>query len=204
MLTHIREKLRFYEKGNKVSQSALTQLEGEILQLRNGVSHCKKDRDSIRDDNKELKIKQGFASNELLISDFEKRKRTILFTYDRISDLQARHHALSLQVALPSPKIQSTSTVRGSGTFLHIFSLFSVYFLYFFCVFTVLYLIFLFFVFTIFFLLFFVSLSYFYLLSYIRQSRFLSSEIPFAFINFFLSFPVFSRFFIIFYLSFFN
>ena len=80
-----------------MSQTSLTQLEGNILNLRNGVSHCKKDRDNIRDDNKELKVKQGFASNELLISDFEKRKRTILSTSDRVRDLQARHHALSIQ-----------------------------------------------------------------------------------------------------------
>ena len=98
VLTHIREKLRFYEKGNKVCQIELTRLESDILNLRNILSLCKKDRDCVRDDNKELKVKQGFASNELLISDFEKRKRTILFTSDRVRDLQARHHALSMQI----------------------------------------------------------------------------------------------------------
>ena len=97
-MTHIREKLRFYEKRNKTAKIELNDLETDILNLRNVVSLCKKDRDNVRHDNKELKIKQGFASNELLISDFEKRKRTILFTTDRVNDLQARHHALSLQI----------------------------------------------------------------------------------------------------------
>jgi hypothetical protein len=41
------------------------------------VSTAKKGRDALRDDNKDLKLKQGFASNDLLISDYERRKRTI-------------------------------------------------------------------------------------------------------------------------------
>ena len=131
VLTHIREKLRFYEKGNKVSQIELTRLENEILDLRNDLSICKKDRDCVRDDNKELKVKQGFASNDLLISDFEKRKRTILFTSDRVRDLQARHHALSMQITNinnnnnnKNPAHHSfdrnasvTSSIRGSGSY---------------------------------------------------------------------------------------
>ena len=80
------------------------------MNLRNGVSHCKKDRDNIRDDNKELKVKQGFASNELLISDFEKRKRTILSTSDRVRDLQARHHALSIQA-----NMNCNSNINNNG-----------------------------------------------------------------------------------------
>ena len=41
------------------------------------MSTAKKGRDALRDDNKDLKLKQGFASNDLLISDYERRKRTI-------------------------------------------------------------------------------------------------------------------------------
>ena len=41
------------------------------------MSTAKKGRDVLRDDNKDLKLRQGFAANDLLISDFERRKRTI-------------------------------------------------------------------------------------------------------------------------------
>ena len=103
VLTHTREKLRFYEKKNKISQINLTDLEARILDLRTAVSNSKKTRDGIRDEKKELKVKQGFASNELLISDFEKRKKTIQCTIDRIDDLQDRHHVLSHQIASYPP-----------------------------------------------------------------------------------------------------
>ena len=85
---------------------------------------AKKGRDALRDDNKDLKLKQGFASNDLLISDYERRKRTIfiakvvdrtspmllqlsshacflrlaLHSQDKIRDLQERYRALSAQV----------------------------------------------------------------------------------------------------------
>ena len=121
MLTHTREKLRFYEKGNKISQINLTDLEARTLDLRTGVSNSKKIRDGIRDEKKELKVKQGFASNELLISDFEKRKKTIQCTIDRINDLQDRHHVLSHQIAsyppvpVIHPSSSSSSLKGGSG-----------------------------------------------------------------------------------------
>jgi Domain of unknown function (DUF4201) len=123
VLTHTREKLRFYEKSNKVSQVRLTELEEKTLCLRGEVSSCKQLRDATRDEKKELKIRQGFANNELLISDFENRKRDILCTADRIADLQNRHHSLSLLVASfpPAPVAfpshsSSSSTLRGGSS----------------------------------------------------------------------------------------
>jgi hypothetical protein len=123
VLTHTREKLRFYEKSNKVSQVRLTELEEKTLFLRGEVSSCKQLRDATRDEKKELKIRQGFANNELLISDFENRKRDILCTADRIADLQSRHHSLSLLVASfpPAPVAfpshsSSSSTLRGGSS----------------------------------------------------------------------------------------
>ena len=98
VLTHVREKLRYYEKNNKANQSELNVLEMDSMKLRAEVSITKKGRDALRDDNKDLKLKQGFASNDLLISDFEKRKRTIYVTKDKIRDLQERYRALSAQV----------------------------------------------------------------------------------------------------------
>ena len=158
-MTHIREKLRFYEKRNKTAKIELNDLETEILSLRNVVSLCKKDRDNVRHDNKELKIKQGFASNELLISDFEKRKRTILFTTDRVNDLQARHHALSLQINNMNnannnngyhKNSSSTLSARGLSKILFIFFYFVLFYSYFYFI-------------LLYFILFFLSTSMFYL-----------------------------------------
>ena len=98
VLTHVREKLRYYEKNNKANQTELNALEMDSMKLRAEVSMTKKGRDALRDDNKDLKLKQGFASNDLLISDFDKRKRTIFVTKDKIRDLQERYRALSAQV----------------------------------------------------------------------------------------------------------
>lgn len=98
VLTHVREKLRFYEQNNKADQGELNALETDSMKLRAEVSSTKKGRDALRDDNKDLKLKQGFASNDLLIADFERRKRTVYVTKDKIRDLQERYRALSAQV----------------------------------------------------------------------------------------------------------
>ena len=78
------------------------------------MSAAKKTRDSLRDDNKDLKLKQGFASNDLLISDFEKRKRTIYIFKDKIRDLQERYRALSAQVVPYDPSMPAKGSLGGS------------------------------------------------------------------------------------------
>jgi predicted nucleic acid-binding Zn-ribbon protein len=117
VLTHAREKLRYYEHNNKVTQLELNDLETEILKLRSEVAITKRARDALREDNKDLKLKQGFASNDLLTADFERRKKSIYAIKDKIRDLQERYRALSAQV-IPyesyTPKPGGTLNMRGS------------------------------------------------------------------------------------------
>ena len=67
ILTHIREKLRYYDKNNKITQNELNELENEIVYLRAEVAATKKDRDVVREENKDLRLKQGIEYVEYSI-----------------------------------------------------------------------------------------------------------------------------------------
>lgn len=79
VLTHIREKLRYYSKSNEITAKELSNVDTEILSLRSVVNESKHIRDETRLDNKELKLKQGFATSAMLVQDFEKRWESFYF-----------------------------------------------------------------------------------------------------------------------------
>ena len=77
----------------------------------------------MKNEKHEIKLKQGFSHNELLISDFEERKNTISNSIDKVQDLQDRHQSLSLLVAsyppVPQgfpPHFSSSSILRGGSS----------------------------------------------------------------------------------------
>jgi chromosome segregation ATPase len=110
-------------KTNDRSRKELDAVEMEILGIRGELNAVKKDRDQVRDDNKELKRKQGFATNDLLLFDYEKRKASIDRAKDQIIDLQERYRVLSKQVMDYSHKISrgqmllSAPSTSGSSPF---------------------------------------------------------------------------------------
>ena len=121
-LVKIREKLQFYENGNESLKQNFTEIEDKIVKLRLIVLSKKKQRDVMKNEKHEIKIKQGFSHNDLLINDFEERKNTILNSIDQVQDLQDRHQSLSLLVAsyppLPQgfpPHFSSSSLLRGGS-----------------------------------------------------------------------------------------
>lgn len=100
----------------------VAEIENEIVKMRLMVLNKKKQRDIIKNEKNEIKIKQGFSHNELLISDFEERKNTILNSIDKVQDLQDRHQSLSLLIAsyppVPQgfpPHYSSSSMLRGGS-----------------------------------------------------------------------------------------
>ena len=100
----------------------VAEIENEIVKMRLIVLNKKKQRDVIKNEKHEIKIKQGFSYNELLISDFEERKNTISNSIDKVQDLQDRHQSLSLLIAsyppVPQdfpPHFSSSSMLRGGS-----------------------------------------------------------------------------------------
>jgi histone deacetylase 6 len=98
ILTHIREKLRYVEQSNRALQEKLAELESYISTRRNNVTSKKLDRDTLRGENKEFKAKQGFASSDLLLVDYEKRKYQTTEMHASITELKNRYDLLAKQM----------------------------------------------------------------------------------------------------------
>ena len=76
----------------------MTSLESELVDKRNTVTTEKLNRDSIRHDNKHLKAKQGFASSDLLLVDFEQRSSKVEEMRAKVAELKARYSMLMKMV----------------------------------------------------------------------------------------------------------
>jgi hypothetical protein len=98
ILTHIREKLRYVTTHNKIAREDLIVVDSEINRERSILTTSKHDRDTIREDNVELKRQRGFATSDLLIIDFEKRKKTISELSTEIDELRERYFLLTQQI----------------------------------------------------------------------------------------------------------
>lgn len=114
VLTHIREKLRFIEKNNRNLQDSVNKLDAVITRLRNVVTSYKLERDSIRLENKEWKAKQGFATNELLLTDYENQKNSTEILKAQVVELKSRYDSLTRQIQMYSGTGKSTSLLSNS------------------------------------------------------------------------------------------
>eukprot|EP01035_Chromulina_nebulosa_P029004 gene29004-38374_t len=103
ILTHIREKLRFVEQANAVVQAQLSSHEDELTKLRNQVTLEKLSRDAIKLENK---AKQGFATSDLLLMDYEKRTQRVETLRTTLNELKERYTIL----------LQQTNKVNGITT----------------------------------------------------------------------------------------
>lgn len=97
ILTHLREKLRFLEKVNSVDREKLHELEHSMTKMRNTVTIDKLNRDAIRLENKDLKAKQGFATSDLLLVDFEQRNAKLESLRATVDELKQRYQILMQQ-----------------------------------------------------------------------------------------------------------
>lgn len=100
VLTHVREKLRFTETANAVLRGKVADIDQVISRLRNVVTQYKLDRDGIRLENKELRAKQGFATSDLLLMDYESQKQRTEILLAEITELKNRYEILSRQAKL--------------------------------------------------------------------------------------------------------
>ena len=108
VLTHIREKLRFIEQNSQGLRSELEELDYKVAKQRSYLNTSKHDKESVKADNVELRRRQGFATNDMLITDFETRKSSLETLQESIKELQEKHFMLSRQITL------KTKT-KGSG-----------------------------------------------------------------------------------------
>lgn len=121
VLTHVREKLRFTENVNIVLREKVADIDQVISRLRNIVTQYKLERDGIRLENKELRAKQGFATSDLLLMDYEGQKQKTEILLAEITELKNRYEILSRQAKLGNSTSMSGTTsnhnpFEGSGS----------------------------------------------------------------------------------------
>ena len=119
VLTHLREKLWFIEKKNAILRSELESYENTVAKQRHGLNNFKHEKDSIRADNNELKRRQGFATNEQLTIDYEKRKSTIETFKSSIKELQEIHFSLTKHITNSTAMMnrKNSNNYNNSGSF---------------------------------------------------------------------------------------
>ncbi len=116
ILTHIREKLKYIELQNNLLKQKVNTLETFITTKRNSVTIKKLERDELRIENKEYKAKQGFATSDLLLLDYEKRKYQTQEVEANIMELKNRYDLLTKQLQFTNTSnIFSSSMGEGSG-----------------------------------------------------------------------------------------
>ncbi len=116
VLTHVREKLRFIEKTNVKLNGDLSVVENQTMGKRGTLTSGKKGRDSVREDNKELKRKQGFASSSGLLTDYEKRTRNLGDATAKLMELKAKYDMLATQCAKDEEFVLSIKNGRSNRT----------------------------------------------------------------------------------------
>lgn len=112
ILTHIREKLRHVTNENTVVREGLTGVDRNIVNARSNLTVSKHDRDVVRDENVELKRERGFATSDMLIIDFEKRKATMDDLTQSIRELRERHFLLSQQITTNKLTLKAASGLQ--------------------------------------------------------------------------------------------
>lgn len=115
VLTHIREKLRFIEQANEELSEKLAELENTTTELRNIVTSDKLYRDSQRVENKELRAKQGFATSDLLLVDYEGRCAKVEQLKAATTELKDRYGILMRQVNRSIKSSASTPWVMSNS-----------------------------------------------------------------------------------------
>jgi histone deacetylase 6 len=115
VLTHIREKLRFVEQANENLAGKLAHLENTTTDMRNIVTSDKLYRDELRAENKELRAKQGFATSDLLLVDYEGRCAKVEQLKAATTELKDRYGILMRQVNKSLKSSTSTPWVASQS-----------------------------------------------------------------------------------------
>lgn len=77
ILTHVLEKLSFERKDVEAHRHALQRQNEVVYELRDALTRAKLERESLRQQNSDLKQRQGFIGSDLLVADFEQQKHDL-------------------------------------------------------------------------------------------------------------------------------
>ena len=97
--THARETLAFEEKLCEKRRGELKALDAKLAVERDRVAKLKKRREKKRMRDASRSESKGFAANDMLVLDYEKRKVEITQTEARIQELKERYALLEADVA---------------------------------------------------------------------------------------------------------
>mmetsp|Transcript_25534 Transcript_25534/g.37706 ORF Transcript_25534/g.37706 Transcript_25534/m.37706 type:complete len:839 (+) Transcript_25534:165-2681(+) len=114
ILTHIREKLRHVDTHNLTAREELLTVDRDIVVERSKLTASKHERDIIRDENVELKRRRGFATSDMLIIDFEKRKNSMENLQQSIKELKERHFLLTQHISTNNMTIRNAEMAKTS------------------------------------------------------------------------------------------
>ena len=98
VLTHIREKLRFVQQEIDGVREVMGEIDADINGQRATLASLKRERDVLKNENAELRRLQGFATSDLLLTDFDDRKTALESAKATVRELRDRHRMLSEQI----------------------------------------------------------------------------------------------------------
>jgi hypothetical protein len=99
VLTHVKEKLQFVAGEAAELKHQLQQLEQQVAGLRDTMTSLKAARETQRSSIEAKKTEQGFAHNDMLAKDFERRKRDMRQLHAQLEELKAQHTSMTQVVA---------------------------------------------------------------------------------------------------------
>ena len=100
VLTHVKEKLQFVAGEAAELKQQLHQLELQVADRRDKMTTLKAARESQRSSIEAKKTEQGFAHNDMLAKDFERRKRSMRELRNELDELKRRHSSMTKVVAV--------------------------------------------------------------------------------------------------------
>ena len=115
VLTHVKEKLQFVavEAGELAGQ--LAEVEATVRSRRDEMASLKAQREAQRSTIEAKKTEQGFAHDDMLAKDFERRKRDMKAAREEVAALKARHAKLTAVIT----KAQRAGLMDAPGTAVH-------------------------------------------------------------------------------------
>jgi hypothetical protein len=116
ILTHVREKLHFVQAEAARLAAELQVVEDEVTDQRAVLASAKHERDRFRAEMEKASHAQGFAHNDRLAIDFERRKRDIVALRDRLEATRDRWQRLA-DVAADRSALLETVMAGGGGTY---------------------------------------------------------------------------------------
>jgi histone deacetylase 6 len=116
ILTHVREKLHFVQAEAARLTAELQVVEDEVTDQRAVLASAKHERDRFRGEMERAAHAQGFAHNDRLAIDFERRKRDIVALRDRLEATRDRWQRLA-DVAADRSALLETVMAGGGGTY---------------------------------------------------------------------------------------